>query len=394
MASIALTGITQLVTCDPAVGRGPLGVVADGTLVADEGEVVYAGPRQGAPSGVEMQVDLRGHCVVPGFVDSHTHLVFAGDRADEFARRMAGQPYEPGGILETVSATRSASRSALEASTRRLAREAMSYGTTSLEVKTGYGLTPQHEAMLLDVAKGITADTTFLGAHVVPSEYRDDRAGYVDLVAGVMLPAASGVARWCDVFCETGAFDVDESRTVLLAARAHGMGLRVHANQLSAGGGVRLACEMDAASADHCTHLASEDIDALASSGTVATLLPVSDFCTRQPYADGRGLIDAGATVALASNCNPGSSYSVSMPLAMALAVRECGLTAGEALWAATVGGAAALRRDDIGRLAPGCRADALVIDAPSFEHLVYRLGSNLVSAVLKDGKWARGHVV
>lgn len=394
MASVALTGITQLVTCDQALGRGPLGVVADGTLVADEGKVVYAGARQGAPSGVEMEVDLRGHCVVPGFVDSHTHLVFAGDRGGEFTRRMAGRPYEPGGILETVSATRSASRSTLEAGARRLAREAMSYGTTTLEVKSGYGLTPQHEATLLDVARGITADTTFLGAHVVPGEYAGDREGYVALLTGVMVPAAVGVARWCDVFCESGAFSVDESRAVLEAARSCGLGLRVHANQLSAGGGVRLACEMGAASADHCTHLSTDDVDALASSGTVATLLPISDFCTRQPYADGRRLVDAGATVALASNCNPGSSYSVSMPLAMALAVRECGLTAGEALWAATAGGAAALRRSDVGRLSPGSRADALVIDAPSHEHLVYRLGSNLVSAVLKDGKWARGHVV
>lgn len=393
MASVALTGITRLVTCDPGIGRGELGVVENGALVADEGKVVYAGHRRGAPSGVEMEVELSGHCVVPGFVDSHTHLVFAGDRAGEFARRMAGQPYEPAGILETVGATRAAGRPWLEANAGRLAREAMSWGTTTIEIKSGYGLTPQHESVQLEVASGITPETTFLGAHVVPSEYESDRSGYIGLLTDMMLPDAAGVARWCDVFCETGAFSVEESRAVLEAARRHGLGLRVHANQLSAGGGVALACEMDAASADHCTHLTASDVDALASSGTVATLLPISDFCTRQPYADGRRLIDAGATVALASNCNPGSSYSVSIPLAMALAVRECGLTAGEALWAATAGGAVALRRDDIGRLSPGCRADALVLDGPSHEHLVYRLGSNLVSAVLKDGKWARGHL-
>ncbi|HVA75580.1 MAG TPA: imidazolonepropionase [Acidimicrobiales bacterium] len=393
MASIALTAIAELVTCDPAIGRGELGIVDDGVLVADEGTVVYAGPRRGAPSGVEMQVELHGHCVVPGFVDSHTHLVFAGDRAGEFTRRMAGQPYQPGGILETVAATRAAGRPALEAHAGRLAREAMSYGTTTLEVKTGYGLTPRHEAILLDVARGVTSEATFLGAHIVPAEYEHDRAGYIALLTEVMLPAAEGVARWCDVFCEAGAFDVDESRAVLQAARDRGLGLRVHANQLSAGGGVALACEMGAASADHCTHLTPGDVSALADSDTVATILPISDFCTRQPYADGRRLIDAGATVALASNCNPGSSYSVSVPLAMALAVRECGLSAGEALWAATAGGARALRRSDVGRLAPGCRADALVIAAPSHEHLVYRMGSNLVSAVLKDGKWARGHL-
>ncbi len=204
-----------------------------------------------------------------------------------------------------------------------------------------------------------------------------------------MIPAASGVARWCDVFCETGAFDVDESRAVLDAGRRAGMGLRVHANQLGPGGGVALACEMDAASADHCTHLTTGDVDQLAGSSTVATLLPISDFCTRQPYPDGRRLVDAGATVALASNCNPGSSYSTSMPLALALAVRECGLTLDEALLASTRGGAAALRRDDLGRLTPGARADAMVLDAPDPYHLVYRVGVPLVSAVLQDGAWA-----
>lgn len=393
MGSIALTGIGELVTCDPDTGRGPLGVLTGATLVSEDGRVVYAGPAEGAPSHAEMQVDVGGHCVIPGFVDSHTHLVFAGDRADEFTRRMAGQPYRPGGIMETVSATRASSRPALAASASKLAREAMSWGATTVEIKSGYGLTPESEAMLLDVARELTAETTFLGAHLVPAEFEGDRDGYLSLLTEVMIPAAVGTARWCDVFCETGAFDSDESRQVLLAGRERGMGLRVHANQLSAGGGVSLACELDAASADHCTHLAPSDVDALAASGTVATLLPVSDFCTRQPYAEGRRLLDAGATVALATNCNPGSSFCTSMPLAMALAVRECGLSVAEALWAATAGGAAALRRRDIGRLSPGCRADALVLDAPSHDHLVYRLGSNLVSAVLKDGKWARGHL-
>lgn len=380
-------------TCDPGLGRGDLGVIEDATLVADEGRIVYAGAREGAPSGVEMQVDLGGHCVLPGFVDSHTHLVFAGDRAAEFARRMSGQPYQPGGILETVAATRAAGRSSLEAHAQRLAREAMAFGTTTLETKTGYGLTPEHEMTQLAVARTVTSEVTFLGAHLVPAEYELDRAGYVRLLTDVMLPEAAGLARWCDAFCETGAFEVDEAREILTAAARLGLGLRVHANQLSTGGGVALACELGAASADHCTHLTPADVDALAASGTVATLLPISDFCTRQPYANGRALLDAGATVALASNCNPGSSYSVSMPLAMTLAVRECGLSVDEALRAATAGGAAALRRSDIGRLSPGYRADALVVDAPSYEHLVYRLGSNLVSAVLKDGRWARGFI-
>ena len=393
MGSVALTGIAELVTCDPELGLGPLGVLTDAAIVAEDGRVVYAGPAGGAPSSAEMQVDVAGHCVVPGFVDSHTHLVFAGDRAGEFARRMAGQPYRPGGILETVSATRASNRAALSVTASKLAREAMSWGTTTLEIKSGYGLTPESEALLLEVARELTPETTFLGAHLVPSEYESDRDGYLDLLTDIMIPASASTARWCDVFCETGAFDVDESRRVLLAAREHGMGLKVHANQLGPGAGVSLACEMDAASADHCTHLTPSDVEALATSGTVATLLPVSDFCTRQPYADGRALLDAGATVALATNCNPGSSYCTSMPLAMALAVRECGMSTDEALWAATAGGAAALRRTDIGRLSPGSRADALVLDAPSRDHLVYRLGADLVSAVLKDGKWARGHL-
>jgi imidazolonepropionase len=393
VASLALTRIGQLVTCDPELGRGKLGIVEDAALVADGGSVVYAGPASQAPSGVELQVELEGRCVMPGFVDSHTHLIFAGDRAGEFAQRMAGRPYRPGGILDTVAATRAAERSSLQANATRLARESMSSGSTTLEVKSGYGLTAEREALLLDVARCLTTETTFLGAHVVPTEYREDRAGYLDLLTEVMIPAAAGVARWCDVFCEEGAFDADESRAVLEAAGRCGMGLRVHANQLSAGDGVALACEVGAASADHCTHLTLRDIDSLAASGTVATLLPISDFCTRQPYADGRSLVDAGATVALASNCNPGSSYSTSMPLAMALAVRECGLAIEEAVWAATTGGADALRRSDIGRLSVGSAADAVVLDAPSHEHLVYRMGSNIVSAVLKDGRWARGQL-
>ena len=393
MGSVALARIAELVTCDPEVGRGPLGIVNNATVVAEDGLVVYAGPAAGAPSSAEIQVDVAGHCVVPGFVDSHTHLVFAGDRAGEFTARMAGQPYRPGGILETVAATRGSNRAALTAGASKLAREALSTGTTTLEIKSGYGLTPESEALLLDVARELTPETTFLGAHVVPADYESDRDGYLSLLSDVMIPASAGTARWCDVFCEAGAFDVDESRRVLLAAREQGLGLKVHANQLSAGGGVSLACEMDAASADHCTHLAPSDVESLASSRTVATLLPVSDFCTRQPYADARALLDAGATVALATNCNPGSSFCTSMPLAMALAVRECGMSTDEALWAATAGGAAALRRTDIGRLRPGARADALVLDAPSRDHLVYRLGANLVSAVLKDGKWARGHL-
>jgi len=325
---------------------------------------------------------------MPGFVDSHTHLIFAGDRATEFAARMAGSDYHPGGILDTVAATRAAPAEQLEDSARRLVALALANGTTTVEIKTGYGLDALHEAAHIGIARRLTEEATLLGAHLVPAEFAADRAGYLELVCRAMIPAASGVARWCDVFCERGAFDVDESRAVLDAARSHGLGLRVHANQLGPSGGVELACQAGAASADHCTHLTPADIDSLASSDTVATLLPISDFCTRQPYPNGRALLDAGAVVALASNCNPGSSYSISMPLALALAVRHCGLTIDEAILAATCGGAAALQRNDIGTLRPGARADALVLDAPRPAHLVYRLGTQLVAAVLRAGVW------
>jgi imidazolonepropionase len=326
---------------------------------------------------------------MPGFVDSHTHLVFAGDRSAEFAARMAGRPYQPGGILDTVRATRKAGPAALARHAHRLVELARAGGTTTIEIKTGYGLTPEHEDIHLQIARQLTPEATFLGAHLLPDEF--PREDYIDLLVDTMIPEAAGTARWCDAFCETGAFDADECRTILTAAAGQGLGLKLHANQLGPGPGVALACELGAASADHCTHLTDADVDALAASNTVATLLPISDFCTRQPYPDARRLLDAGATVALASNCNPGSSYSLSMPLAMALAVRECGLTIDEAVRAATAGGAAALRRDDIGRLAPGARADAIVLDAPDPTHLVYRLGTPLIHAILMGGSLLGG---
>jgi imidazolonepropionase len=379
MTSVALTNIGVLMTGGEGSGRGPLGLVDDAALVFDDGVVMYAGPAATAPDGAEERVDVGGRAVMPGFVDSHTHLVFAGDRAGEFVERMAGRAYQPGGIARTVEATRAATADALAAHAQHLVKEARTGGTTTIEIKTGYGLSPEHERIHLEVAAALTEETTFLGAHLVPPEYDRDRDTYLQLLIDVMVPAAAGTAKWCDVFCEMGAFTVDESRRVLAAALAAGLGLRVHANQLGPSGGVALACEMGAASADHCTHLSPTDIDALASTATVATLLPVSDFCTRQPYAEGRALIDAGATVALASNCNPGSSYSTSMPLAIALAVRECGLTVDEALLAATNGGAAALRRPDLGHLTPGARSAAVVLDAPHPHHVAYRVGTPLV---------------
>jgi len=383
VTTLAVEGIGLLVTCDPAEGEGPLGIVRDATVVIDDG--VVAAVNRG-PVAADRRLDVDGRCVVPGFVDSHTHLVFAGDRADEFAARMAGEPYEAGGIRVTTAATRAAT----DVELRRLAVarrvEARRGGTTTIEVKSGYALTTEGEARLLRLAAEFTTETTFLGAHVVPDEYAGHVDDYVDAVVASMLPVCAPLARFVDAFCEEGAFDADQCRAVLAAGGAHGLVPKVHANQLRSGPGVRLAVDVGAASADHCTHLTDDDIDALAGSATVATLLPAADFSTRQPYPPARRLLDAGAAVALASNCNPGSSNTTSMPFVIALAVRELAMTAEEAVWAATAGGAAALRRTDVGRLAPGSRGDLIVLDAPSYTHLPYRPGAPLVAGVLEAG--------
>jgi imidazolonepropionase len=391
--STLVTGISELVTNDPAYGDGsPLGLVRDAGVVVDGGGGAWVGPAAEAPATDE-SIDVAGRAVVPGFVDSHAHLVFAGDRAAEFAARMAGAPYTGGGIATTVAATRAASDDQLRRRIARLVAEMRRQGTTTVEIKSGYGLTVEHEARAVRLAAEVTPETTFLGAHVVPREFADRRDAYVALVAGEMLAACAPYARWADVFCEPGphAFDGDEARTVLTAALAAGLEIRLHGNQLTAGPGVRLAVELGAASVDHCTHLSHADVEALVGAGerlrdneigTVATLLPAVEFSTRSPYPDARRLLDAGAVVALATDCNPGSGYSSSMPLCIALAVREMHLTPAEALWAATAGGAMALRRTDIGRLSPGARADLAVLDAPSYVHLAYRPGVPLASAL------------
>jgi imidazolonepropionase len=354
--------------------------VRDAALVIEDGRVV-AVERSGAQG--DERIDAGGRCVIPGFVDSHTHLVFAGDRAEEFAARMAGAPYAAGGIRVTTDATRAATDEQLLALARARADEARRAGITHLEIKSGYGLDVEHERRLCQVAAAITDDVTFLGAHVVPAEYDGRADDYVDLVCGEMLTACAPYARWIDVFCETGAFDADQSRRILEAGRAAGLGLRVHGNQLGPGPGAQLAAELGAASVDHCTYLADDDIAALSAGDTVATFLPATDFSTRQPYPDARRAIDAGVTVALATNCNPGSSYTTSMAFCIALAVRDLRMTAREALTAATLGGAQALRRTDLGRLSPGARADLVVLDAPSYTHLVYRPGVPLVRRTL-----------
>jgi imidazolonepropionase len=383
-----VTGIAELVTNDPTRDDDPLGVLTDAALVVEDGTVVWVGPAADAPEADD-RLDVGGRAVVPGFVDSHAHLVFAGDRAAEFEARMSGARYDGGGIGTTVAATRAASDAELRDRLVGLLAEMRRQGTTTVEVKSGYGLTVEDEARCLRLAAEVTPETTFLGAHVVPAEYADRADEYVALVTGPMLAACAPHARWVDVFCEPAsahAFDGDQTRAVLEAGRAAGLGLRVHANQLSAGPGVRLAVELGAASADHCTHLAPGDVDALAGGTTVATLLPGVEFSTRSPYPDARRLLDSGVTVALATDCNPGSCFTSSMAFCIALAVREMRMTPAEALWAATAGGAAALRRSDVGHLAPGARADLAVLDAPSHRHLAYRPGVPLVSALQLPG--------
>lgn len=387
MTTTAITHISALVTNDPSLGDGsPLGLVRDAAVVIEGDRVVWTGESSKAPA-TDNAVDAGGRAVIPGFVDSHSHLVFAGDRTQEFNARMSGRAYSAGGIRTTVAATRAATDEELSANVARYLAEALRQGTTTFETKSGYGLTVEDEARALRVAARHTDEVTFLGAHIVSPDYADDPAGYVDLVTGPMLDACAPYARWIDVFCERGAFDGDQARAILTAGRARGLHPRVHANQLGHGPGVQLAVELDAASADHCTHLTDADVDALAQSDTVATLLPGAEFSTRAAWPDARRLLDAGATVALSTDCNPGSSFTSSLPFCVALAVRDMGMTPDEALWSATAGGAAALRRDDIGRIAPGARADLVLLDAPSHVHLAYRPGVPLVHEVWRRGE-------
>jgi imidazolonepropionase len=383
MSSTVLTHIGELVT-NAADGPDLLGTIRDAALVVEGSTVAWVGPAADAPAA-DQQVDAGGRAVLPGFVDSHSHLVFAGDRAAEFAARMAGEPYAAGGIRTTVAATRAATDEQLTSHVARLVQEMRRQGTTTVEIKSGYGLTVHDEARSLAVARQFTEETTYLGAHVVPEDTTPEE--YVALVTGAMLEACAPHARWVDAFCERGAFDADQARAVLEAGAAAGLRGRLHANQLGPGPGVRLAAELGLSAVDHCTHLTDDDVSALADSGTIATLLPGVEFSTRQPYPDARRLLDAGVRVALATDCNPGSCFTSSMPLCIALAVREMGLTPAEAVRAATVTAAAALDRDDVGALVPGRRADLVLLDAPSHVHLAYRPGVPLVAATWVGGR-------
>lgn len=381
MTSTLIDNIGLLVTADAEL--------ANAAVVVEDGIISWVGASSPA---ADERIDAGGRCMIPGFVDSHSHLMFAGDRADEFEARMAGRSYSAGGIRRTVERTRAANDAELLETATRIVGEMRAQGTTTVEIKSGYGLTVTDESRALTLASRLTPETTYLGAHVVPEEFHSDVAAYVDLVTGPMLDACAPYARWIDVFCETGAFDVDQARAILSAGIKRGLGARMHSGQLSESGGIRLAVELGAAAVDHCTFVSSADVDALASSNTVATLLPGVEFSTRQPYADARRLLDAGVTVALATDCNPGSSFTSSMSFCIAVAVRDMGLTPAEALWAATAGGAAALRRDDIGAIEVGRRADFIILNAPSYVHLAYRPGVPLIGQVLCTTGLDLGH--
>lgn len=359
----------------------------DAALVLAEGRIVWSGPRTQAPP-CDRRLDADGGCVLPGFVDSHTHLVFGGDRAEEFQARLAGAAYAAGGIATTVAATRATPTAELAHRARRLADEALRSGTTTLEVKSGYGLTVADELRCLQAAAAVTSHRTLLGAHVVPDG--TTAAEYVDLVAGPMTAACAGQATGVDAFCERGAFDAEQCRQVLLAGAALGLTVHVHANQLGPGPGAQLAAALGAASADHCTHLNDGDLTALRDADVTAVLVPAAEFSTRSVYAPARRLLDAGVTVALATDCNPGTSFTTSMPFVIALACRELGMSPTEAVRAATLGGASALRQDEVGHLRPGARADLIVLDAPAESWLAYRPGVDLLRHVVRGGELVR----
>jgi imidazolonepropionase len=377
--SVAITNIGSLITNDQSLELGLLGELRDAAVVVEDGKLAWIGSSAAVPEADE-SIDVEGRTVLPGFVDSHAHLMFAGDRAAEFSARMAGESYSAGGIKTTVAATRAATDRELEDNLVRLSAELRASGITTFETKSGYGLSVADEARSLHIAAKHTEETTFLGAHVVPAEYADRADDYVALVTGGMLNQVADSAKWIDVFCDRGAFSVEQAREILQAGKARGLKPRIHANQLQHGGGIQLAVELDCASADHCTHFDKQDIDALAGSNTVATLLPGAEFSTRANYPDARKLWEAGVKVALATDCNPGSSYTTSMGFCIAVAVRDMHFTVEQAIWSATMGGANALRRTDIGALKVGMRADLIDLDAPSALHLAYRPGVNLIN--------------
>ena len=386
MTKTLFTNIGSLVM--PAAEVGVLETMSSAAFVVEDGLVTWVGQADAAP-GCDSVVDVAGSCVIPGFVDSHAHLMFAGSREQEFEARMAGVSYSAGGIKTTVAKTRAASDSELRANAQKLISEFYQSGVTHFEIKSGYGLDVETEVRSLKIAREFTEDTTFLGAHVVPADQDPD--AYVELVSTTMLDAAAPFAKWIDVFCDRGAFTLAQTRKVLEAGIAKGLLPRLHANQLENLGAIALAVELDCASVDHCTHLSDKDIEMLASSNTVATLLPGVEFSTRSTYPDAKKLFAAGVTVALATDCNPGSSFTTSMPFCIAVAVRDMGFTIDEAVWSATRGGAIALRDSSRGTLAVGSRADFAILDAPNHLFLAYRPGVQLVASTYVAGKKVYG---
>lgn len=384
--SLLVTNIGSLVL--PKAEFGQLEILSDAAFVVEGGKVAWVGAASAAPDCDEV-IDAHGRCVIPGFVDSHAHLMFADSRAEEFAARMAGESYSAGGIKTTVAATRAATDAELRANAQSLVDEMHQSGITHFEIKSGYGLDVETEVRSLKIAREFTEETTFLGAHVVPQG--SDAAEYVELVATTMLDAVAPFAKWIDVFCDRGAFDLAQTRRVLAAGIAKGLLPRLHANQLENIGAIALAVELDCASVDHCTHLTDADLELLANSNTVATLLPGAEFSTRSPYPDARKLIAAGITIAIATDCNPGSSFTTSMPFCIAVAVRDMGLTVDQAVWAATLGGARALRASGVGSLGVGFNADFAILDAPSHLYLAYRPGVQIVAETYVAGKKVYG---
>lgn len=415
------SGISELVVNDLA-HVGEIGVIEDAALLIDDGRVIWSGPSAqadtvlrghlgearsassanatlndddiadgeitAASAGVEFEtIDLGGKAVIPGFVDSHNHLIFAGDRSEEFAARMAGQKYSAGGIATTVAATRAASEEELEANLVHLMDQATRQGTTTFEIKSGYGLTLEGEMRALRIINRHTPESTLIAAHVVPPEFKDTPEAYVDLVVDEIIPAATGQAKWIDVFCEKGAFTEDQTRRIIEAGKAAGMKPRLHANQLTEGGALKLGAELGCVSVDHATFASDEDLAALAEAGTVVTLLPSIEFSTRQPYPDARRYVEAGVSLAIATDCNPGSGFSNSVPFAIAIGVRDMHFTVEQAVWAVTAGGANALQRTDVGHLGAGARADLAILDAPSYRHLAYRPGVQLIERVYRGGE-------
>ena len=392
-ADLVVTGASQLVTCEPSLGEGPLGVIERGALAGFEGSVVWAGPESDMRSAVQVlpdahEVDAAGRAVIPGLVEPHTHLVFAGDRSAEFAARVRGEPYTTGGVRTTVAATRAASDDELRALAAERLDRFMAHGVTTVESKSGYGLTPEQERRLLSVMANVDHPVevvrTFMGAHVVPEEYRNDVDGYVSLVSEGMIPSIGNLAEFCDVWCDEGAFTPDQARRILRAARAEGLGVKVHAEQMARSGGAAVAAEFGAVSVEHLEHATTEDADALARVGSVAVLIPGASMMTGAPFAPARMLIERGVRIALSTDLNPGSSYSENLQLVVALACAHLKMTPEEAFLGVTRHAAAALAREGkVGSLGPGARADLVVLEAKSYVDLAYHYGVNLAAVVL-----------